>query len=94
MNSKSLIFNEISSQPNSIVEYPLFNKGDKHRFDYGVLFLNKDIEQLCNARGISLQSIKATLSNIYDLIEVEIDNKKKKTGSRQLKERKPSEISN
>ncbi|KAF9297827.1 hypothetical protein BGZ74_009625 [Mortierella antarctica] len=51
-------------------EFPLFGKGqDRHRFEYGVFLLNKDIEQLMNSQGLNFMDLRQTLPNLRYLME-------------------------
>ncbi|KAI1316017.1 hypothetical protein EDD11_010542 [Mortierella claussenii] len=51
-------------------EFPLFGKGqERHRFEYGVFLLNKDIEQLMNSQGLQFMNLRQTLPNLRYLME-------------------------
>ncbi|KAG0347943.1 hypothetical protein BG004_006506 [Podila humilis] len=51
-------------------EFPLFGKGqDRHRFEYGVFLLNKDVEQLMNSQGLQFMDLRQTLPNLRYLME-------------------------
>ncbi|KAG0016028.1 hypothetical protein BGZ82_001218 [Podila clonocystis] len=52
-------------------DFPLFGKGqDRHRFEYGVYLLNKDIEQLMNSQGLNYMDLRQTLPNLRYLMEI------------------------
>lgn len=38
------------------------------RFEYAVFLLNKDVEQLMNATGLSVKNLRHTLGNILSII--------------------------
>jgi len=62
-----------------LFRYPLYPKGvEKFRFEYGVFLLNKNIEQLLNARGHGVQDLKNTLPNIHILLEHEAGQRGKR----------------
>ncbi|KAF9114679.1 hypothetical protein BGX27_010165 [Mortierella sp. AM989] len=51
-------------------EFPLYGKGqERHRFEYGVFLLNKDIEQLMNSQGLQFMDLRQTLPNLRYLME-------------------------
>ncbi|KAF8986128.1 hypothetical protein BGZ46_009239 [Entomortierella lignicola] len=51
-------------------EFPLYGKGqERHRFEYGVFLLNKDIEQLLNSQGLQCRDLRQTLPNLRKLME-------------------------
>ncbi|KAI7827051.1 UV radiation resistance protein and autophagy-related subunit 14-domain-containing protein [Gamsiella multidivaricata] len=51
-------------------EFPLFGKSqERHRFEYGVFLLNKDIEQLMNSQGLQFMDLRQTLPNLRYLME-------------------------
>eukprot|EP01130_Rhizamoeba_saxonica_P017981 TRINITY_DN8878_c0_g1_i1.p1 TRINITY_DN8878_c0_g1~~TRINITY_DN8878_c0_g1_i1.p1 ORF type:complete len:470 (+),score=77.23 TRINITY_DN8878_c0_g1_i1:53-1462(+) len=68
MGSRSFIFNNKQS---STVHYPLYMKsGDnsERSFNYGLYYLNKNIQQLASHQGIELGSLKPTLENLLRVI--------------------------
>ncbi|KAJ3326512.1 hypothetical protein HDU93_002405, partial [Gonapodya sp. JEL0774] len=51
-------------------DFPLFGQGsDRYRFDYGVLLLNKNVEQLANHLHIQVADLRNTLPNLHAVIE-------------------------
>jgi len=76
MCSRSVIRDDISLQTangNGNQEFPMYSKGvERFRFDYAVFLLNKNIEQLLNARGYGVQDLRQTLPNFQLLLENEI----------------------
>ncbi|KAL1920896.1 uncharacterized protein VTP21DRAFT_11531 [Calcarisporiella thermophila] len=50
--------------------FPLYLKGtDRHRFEYGVYLLNKNIEQLMNAYGLVVIDLRFTLPNLVSFLQ-------------------------
>ncbi|KXS13932.1 hypothetical protein M427DRAFT_58184 [Gonapodya prolifera JEL478] len=50
-------------------EFPLYGQGvDAFRFDYGVLLLNKNVEQIANHLGIFVADLRNTLPNLHAVV--------------------------
>ena len=65
MGSRSSIRDETGS-----AKYPLYIKGaDQERFDIGVFFMNKNVEQILDAIGVHPEDLRKTLCNLHKVYE-------------------------
>lgn len=64
-----LPWNQPTSEPPSVVELPLYYEaGDRTSFAYAIFLLNKDVEQLLHAHGITSSGPNQLLANLYKLV--------------------------
>lgn len=52
-----------------VVEFPLYCEGvERTRFAYGIYLLNKDVEQILNAHGLTATGASQVLANLHKLL--------------------------
>ncbi|GAA95904.1 uncharacterized protein L969DRAFT_84503 [Mixia osmundae IAM 14324] len=68
IGSQSLVTDPIHEMKGTRA-FPLFYRSvEKHRFDYAVFLLNKDIEQLSQSQSIAVLDLRNTLPNVHLLL--------------------------